>query len=156
MRIAVAEERPFEVDIVGGSPLWRGHEEVLANALAAAAANTGAAGVVSLLLGDDHAIAELNKQFRGKDGPTNVLSFPPGAEDQTGAGFLGDIALAAETIVEEAQFQGKRFEHHAAHLAVHGFLHLLGYDHATDADALVMEDRERAILASVGIADPYA
>lgn len=156
MRAAVAEERAFEVDIVGGSPLWRGHEEVLANAMAAAAAETGVAGSVSLLLGDDAAISQLNKQFRGKDGPTNVLSFPPAPGDQTGENFLGDIALAAETIVEEAQFQGKRFEHHAAHLAVHGFLHLLGYDHLTDADAQVMEERERAILASIGIPDPYA
>lgn len=152
----MSKERSFEVDIVGGSPLWRGHEEILANALAAAAAETGATGTVSLLLGDDAAISQLNKQFRGKDGSTNVLSFPPAQEDQTGEGFLGDIALAAETIVEEAQFQGKRFEHHAAHLAVHGFLHLMGYDHAKDADAQLMEARERAILATIGISDPYA
>jgi probable rRNA maturation factor len=156
MRTAVAEERAFEVDIVGGSSLWKGHEEILANALAAAAADRGASGQVSLLLGDDSAVSQLNKQFRGKDGPTNVLSFPPGLDEQLGEGFLGDIALAAETIIEEAQFQGKRFEHHAAHLAVHGFLHLLGYDHVSDADAHVMEERERAILASIGIADPYA
>jgi probable rRNA maturation factor len=71
-------------------------------------------------------------------------------------GFLGDIALAAETIVEQANFQGKRFEHHAAHLAVHGFLHLLGYDHENPADAEAMEARERAVLASIGIEDPYA
>jgi probable rRNA maturation factor len=152
----MTDTRSFEVDIVGGSPLWRGHEEILANALAAAAADTGAAGSVSLLLGDDAAISQLNMQFRGKEGPTNVLSFPPAQGDQTGDNFLGDIALAVETIVEEAQFQGKRFEHHAAHLAVHGFLHLLGYDHANDADAQLMESRERAILASIGIADPYA
>ncbi len=152
----MADERSFEVDIIGGSPLWRGHEEVLANALAAAAADTGAVGSVSLLLGDDAAISQMNKQFRGKDGPTNVLSFPPAREEHVDEGFLGDIALAVETIVEEAQFQGKRFEHHAAHLAVHGFLHLLGYDHAKDADAQLMEARERVILASIGIADPYA
>lgn len=146
----------LEVDIAGGSPLWRGHEEILVEALGAAAAEEGARGTVSLLLGDDAAIASLNRQFRGKDGPTNVLSFPPtpGAPGQEG--FLGDIALAAETVAMEAEFQGKRFEHHAAHLVVHGFLHLLGYDHQDSADAERMEARERAILISIGIEDPYA
>lgn len=153
MRAGVVENIPFTVDIVGSSPLWKGHEQKLADALAAAAAAEGAGGAVSLLLGDDAAVAALNQQFRGKAGPTNVLSFPPG---EGAHGFLGDIALAAETIVEEAQFQGKRFENHAAHLAVHGFLHLLGYDHMNDADAEKMEARERAILLSIGIEDPYA
>jgi len=150
-------EATLEVDIVAGSALWRGHEDSLGSALAAAAAETGKTGLVSLLLGDDNALRALNKQFRGKDGPTNVLSFPPPPDDPAAEGFLGDIALAAETIVEEAQFQGKRFEHHAAHLAVHGFLHLVGYDHTTSAaDAEAMEALERKILASIGIADPYA
>lgn len=149
-------ERSLEVDMVAGSPLWRGHEEVLAQALAAAAAEEGASGTVSLLLGDDASVAALNAQFRGKQGPTNVLSFPPPEGAGGGAGFLGDIALAAETIVEEANFQGKRFEHHAAHLVVHGFLHLLGYDHLESAEAEAMEARERAILISIGIEDPYA
>lgn len=149
----MAEESTLTVDIVGGSELWRGHEDFLASALAAAAAEERVTGAVSLLLGDDAAVAALNKQFRGKNGPTNVLSFPTAkAED----GFLGDIALAAETIVEEAQFQGKRFQDHAAHLVVHGFLHLLGYDHMDPADAEKMEARERAILTSLGIDDPYA
>jgi probable rRNA maturation factor len=149
-------EAELEVEIVAGSPLWRGHEDLLARALAAAAAEEGAGGSVSLLLGDDVTIAGLNAQFRNKQGPTNVLSFPAPMAGPGVAGFLGDIALAAETIVEEANFQGKRFEHHAAHLAVHGFLHLLGYDHADPAQAEKMEARERAILAILGIADPYA
>lgn len=153
----MAEELPFEVDILGGSPLWKGREQALAHALAAAATAEGVGGTVSLLLGDDAAIAALNKEFRGKDGPTNVLSFPPApAADEGGERFLGDIALAAETIVAEAEFQGKRFESHAAHLVVHGFLHLLGYDHDNPADAEAMEARERAILATLGIEDPYA
>lgn len=146
-------EIPFSVDLVGGSELWRGHEEALARALAAAAAAEAVGGTVSLLLGDDAALAALNKQFRGKDGPTNVLSFPPAPGEE---GFLGDIAVAAETIVKEAEFQGKRFQDHAAHLAVHGFLHLLGYDHMDPAEAEKMEARERAILVSLGIEDPYA
>lgn len=147
-------EANLEVDILVNSALWRGQEDLLSNALAAAAQKTGKSGSVSLLLGDDASIADLNRQFRNKAGPTNVLSFPPapGAEP----GFLGDIALAAETIVEQAQFQGKRFEHHAAHLVVHGFLHLIGYDHENPADAEVMEAREREILISLGIEDPYA
>jgi probable rRNA maturation factor len=155
MRTDVAEQ-DLTVDILLNSQLWRGHEEVLSKALAAAAAEEGKHGTVSLLLGDDVSIAELNKQFRGKNGPTNVLSFPPAPGEISEPGFLGDIALAAETIVEEANFQGKRFENHAAHLVVHGFLHLVGYDHEKPADAEVMEARERVILASIGIEDPYA
>jgi probable rRNA maturation factor len=146
----------LEVDIVAASPLWRGHEDVLSRALAAAAAEEGADGSISLLLGDDASIAALNAQFRGKNEPTNVLAFPAPLAGPGVAGFLGDIALAAETIVEEANFQGKRFEHHAAHLAVHGFLHLLGYDHNGPGEAERMEARERAILAILGIEDPYA
>ena len=147
----------LEVDIVGGSDLWRGHEEALATALAAVAKHEGRTGTVSLLLGGDAAIAELNKTYRGKEGPTNVLSFTPArAEPGYHEGFLGDIAMAAETIAEEAQFQGKSFRNHACHIAVHGFLHLLGYDHINESDAETMEARERAILASLGIDDPYA
>lgn len=146
----------LEVDIVAASPLWRGHEDIVSRALAAAAAEEGTEGSVSLLLGDDAAISALNAQFRGKTVPTNVLSFPAPLAEPGVAGFLGDIALAAETIVEEANFQGKRFEHHAAHLAVHGFLHLLGYDHNEPGEAERMEARERAILAILGIEDPYA
>lgn len=151
--VVEAEKGQLEVDIVGNCALWRGHEDRLAAALAAAAAHESKGGVVSLLLGDDAAIAELNKAWRGKEGPTNVLSFPAARAQ---AGFLGDIALAAETIAEEAQFQGKSFEAHATHVAVHGFLHLLGYDHQNESDAENMEGRERAILGSLGFDDPYA
>lgn len=153
MAEAKEERGELEIDFLGASGLWKGHEDGLAEALAAAAHYEQKGGAVAVLLGDDLRIAELNKQFRGKDGPTNVLSFPGPRVDPT---FLGDIALAAETIAEEANFQGKRFEHHAAHLVVHGFLHLLGYDHEDPAKAEEMEARERAILATIGIADPYA
>ena len=108
---------------------------------------------MALLLGSDAAITELNKTWRGKEGPTNVLSFPAARAQ---AGFWGDIAMAAETIAAEAEFQGKSFGAHSAHIAVHGFLHLLGYDHETESQAKVMEARECAILASLGIEDPYA
>ncbi len=149
-------EQALEVDILANSELWRGHEDLLSRALAAAAQAEGKFGSVSLLLGDDASVAGLNQQFRGKAGPTNVLSFPPVPGAEAEPGFLGDIALAAETIVEQANFQGKLFEHHAAHLVVHGFLHLIGYDHEKPADAETMEARERTILASLGIEDPYA
>jgi probable rRNA maturation factor len=129
---------------------------MLSQALTAAAGAEGRTGSVALLLGDDASLADLNQRFRGQAGPTNVLSFPPARVQEEEPGFFGDIALAAETIARQADFQGKRFEHHAAHLAVHGFLHLLGYDHDRPADAEAMEARERAILASIGIADPYA
>jgi probable rRNA maturation factor len=147
----------LEVDILAGTELWRGHEEILARALAAAAEHENVEGFVSVLLGDDVTISGMNKEFRGKEGSTNVLSFPPAEPDPPGQPhFIGDIALAAETIVEEAQFQGKSFDQHAAHLVVHGFLHLLGYDHENEADASRMEARETEIMRSIGIDDPYA
>lgn len=147
----------LEVDIVVGPEQWRGHEDILSRALAEAAEHENVDGVVSVLLGDDATIAGMNKEFRGKEGPTNVLSFPPAQVDPPGpARFLGDIALAAETIVEEAQNQGKSFDRHAAHLVVHGFLHLLGYDHENEADASRMEARETEIMRSIGVDDPYA
>jgi len=155
MREHAVAEQSLEVDILANSDLWRGHADLLSKALAAAAQAEGKSGSVSLLLGDDASVAGLNQQFRGKIGPTNVLSFPPAPGAEAEPGFLGDIALAAETIVEQANFQGKRFEHHAAHLVVHGFLHLIGYDHEKPADAEAMEARERTILASLGIEDPY-
>lgn len=150
---AVSSASDFSVDVLCGPASWRGREQALAQALSAAAAAEDARGTVSLLLGDDAAVAALNAEFRGKSGPTNVLSFPP--SDPAEPDFLGDIALAAETIAREAGEQDKSFEAHAAHMVVHGFLHLLGYDHTNDADAEKMEARERAILAALGIADPY-
>lgn len=151
-----AEHAPLEVDVVAASPRWEGHEDRLVRALTTAAAAESASGAVSLLLTDSAAVAALNRQFRGKEGPTNVLSFPPAWKGEGPLQFLGDIALAAEVIEIEAESQGKLFESHAAHLVVHGFLHLLGYDHDNPADAEAMEARERAILASLGIDDPYA
>lgn len=111
---------------------------------------TGASGEVALALGDDAFVRSLNVQFRGKDKATNVLSFPAGEP-----GFLGDVALARETVAREAAEQGKSQRDHARHLLVHGILHLLGYDHETDEQAIAMETLERRILARLGIADPY-
>jgi rRNA maturation RNase YbeY len=103
------------------------------------------------LFTSDEAVKALNAQWRGKDMPTNVLSFPA---PET-AGTLGDIALAYETCAREADEQGKTLKDHATHLLVHGLLHLLGYDHEADDDAAEMEGLEKDILAGLGIADPY-
>lgn len=110
---------------------------------------------LSLLFTDDAAIRRLNNHYRGKDKPTNVLSFPQAPGPHAGA-LLGDVILAVETTRREAALAGKPFEDHMAHLLIHGFLHLLGYDHETDGDAEEMEALERSALESIGIADPTA
>ncbi len=114
---------------------------------------------VSLVLADDATVRELNRQYRGQDKPTNVLSFaalddgaPLPAE---GPVLLGDVVFAYETTAAEAAAGGKTLSQHLCHLVVHGILHLLGYDHEDDAEAEEMEDRERSLLAVLGIPDPY-
>jgi probable rRNA maturation factor len=110
-------------------------------------------GSVTFLLTDDASVRELNAQFRDKDAATNVLSFPapPNPEDH-----LGDVALAYGVCAREAAEQGKPLGHHLQHLTVHGVLHLLGYDHIGDDEAEAMEGLERAVLAGLGVPDPYA
>lgn len=141
------------VDIRVEAPQWTalGDCEAFARRiLAAAAAAEDVTGAIDVLFADDTALRALNAQWREQDKPTNVLSFP--APEGFG---LGDIALAFETVDREAREQGKSLAAHTAHLLVHGFLHLLGYDHENDADAETMEARERAVLAGLGVADPY-
>ncbi len=108
---------------------------------------------VTILLTDDDSVRDLNARFRGKDYATNVLSFPA---PQNPEGHLGDIALAFGVCAREAAEQGKPLAHHLQHLVAHGVLHLLGYDHETDAEAEHMEGLERVILAGLGVPDPYA
>jgi len=115
--------------------------------------NGGEEQGVVVLLTSDEAVAELNQRFRGKAGPTNVLSFPAPANPEN---HLGDVALAHGVCAREAAEQGKTLEQHLAHLVVHGVLHLLGYDHETDGEAEAMEALERSILESLGVPDPYA
>lgn len=117
---------------------------------------------LAIMLTDDAGIRTLNNNWRGIDKATNVLSFPA-LQPPAGADvpddmprMLGDIAIAYETTRREADDEEKPFAHHLSHLAVHGFLHLVGYDHETIDDAEVMEQREREILATLGIPDPYA
>ena len=106
---------------------------------------------LSIVFTNDFAVRQLNARYRGKDRATNVLSFP----QKTGA-LLGDVILAAETVAREAAVADKRLEDHMAHLIIHGFLHLLGYDHQGDREAEKMEQLERVALKRLGIADPYA
>lgn len=111
----------------------------------------------SVVLGDDALVHRLNRTYRGKDKPTNVLSFPfqtpTGAEQSH---LLGDVVLAAETIAQEAAERGIDPVHHLQHLVVHGLLHLLGFDHETEAEAEAMERIETEILATLGVANPHA
>jgi len=116
---------------------------------------------LAVMLTDDSGIRTLNRNWRGIDKPTNVLSFPalqPEGDRKPcdAPPMLGDIAIAYETTRREADEERKLFDHHLSHLAVHGFLHLIGYDHETDDDAEAMEALEREILARLGIPDPYA
>lgn len=149
------------IDIIVQSPLWQsepGVETMLHRAIeeAAAALSTSEAEL-AIVLTDDSAIRLLNRDWRGIDEPTNVLSFPAKiARDNETAPLLGDIVIAFETSAREAATEKKPFLHHVAHLAVHGFLHLEGHDHVIDAQADAMERLEREILARLGVADPYA
>jgi probable rRNA maturation factor len=143
------------IDIEVEDPAWT---EALPNAeaVALAAARVALAdtpGELTVLLTDDEAVRDLNARFRGKDSATNVLSFPAVENPED---FLGDIALAFGVCAREAAEQGKPLAHHLSHLVAHGVLHLLGYDHETDADAEEMEALERAILKPLGVPDPYS
>ncbi len=134
-------------------PNWRSHRGIQARLKQAADAARRAArlkGGFSILLADDKVLRRLNRDFRGKDKATNVLSFPAGGR------YRGDIAIAYGVTKKEALAAGKTFVDHAVHLAVHGVLHLAGYDHERPKDAKVMEPLEVKILARLGIADPYA
>jgi probable rRNA maturation factor len=136
-------------------PEWQPDIQTLMAACATAGLLKAAA--FTIVLTDDAHIQKLNQQFRGKDKPTNVLSFPDGTIDpETGRTYLGDLVLAVETIRQEAATQQKLFAVHAQHMLVHGLLHLLGYTHDEDDDATEMEHLERMLLAAVGIPDPYA
>lgn len=132
-------------------------EHALRKAIEAAAALDQRPGEVAVVLTDDPSIQTLNAQWRGIDTPTNVLSFPAGKKAPgCNRPHLGDIVIAYETVAREAAAENKAFLHHLAHLAIHGYLHLIGFDHETDSDACRMESLETRILSSLDIADPYA
>lgn len=123
---------------------------------AAGAALGDVAGDLVVLLTDNGAVQLLNAEFRDKDKPTNVLSFPGGDMQMPGAPVhLGDIVLAFGVCRDEATAQGKSLTNHLTHLVIHGVLHVLGSDHGDDAEAEAMEAEERTLLASLGVSDPY-
>jgi len=159
----VKDHGPIELDVIVEEGDWArlGDAEALTRraveaAFAVASDAPREASEISVLLTDDPSIQELNRQWRGKDKPTNVLSFPaPEQPGQPGPRPLGDIALAFETLARESQDESKAFADHFSHLVVHGTLHLLGYDHELEAEAEIMEALEVKALAALGIADPY-
>jgi probable rRNA maturation factor len=123
---------------------------------AAASALGDEPGGLVILLTDDATVRDLNARFRGKDRPTNVISFPAAEMPDTGElSPLGDIVLAYGVCATEAEAQGKTLANHLTHLVVHGVLHLLGRDHEDETEAEAMEAEERAVLARLGVADPY-
>lgn len=148
------------IDIAVEAEGWNkiaGAEAIARRAAAAALEDAGIRdGEVSIMLCDDARMRDLNHRFRQKDQPTNVLSFPSTEKDAGGGRFLGDVALAYETVTREAAGEGKSPDAHVAHLVVHGILHLLDFDHGNDADAEKMESRETKILAALGFPDPHA
>ena len=149
---------PPHIDIQVQSPLWNAQplaEQTIREAISAAAgALSTEGGEVSILLTDDSEIARLNRDWRGIDKPTNVLSFPASRVGQ-GDKLLGDIVIAYETLERESTDESRDFLHHLAHLAVHGFLHLIGFDHETDAQAEEMEGLESRIMMRLNMPDPY-
>ncbi len=165
-----ASETGLAIDMSVPDDRWHGIE---GNPLAAAesaarrtirraAADVGEMAEISIVFGDDALVQGLNRDFRDQDRPTNVLSFAlTDGEDQTPqlntgeSVMLGDVVLAYDTVTREAREQSKSPRDHTLHLVVHGVLHLMGYDHETEADARVMERMEQRVLADLGIADPY-
>lgn len=152
-----------EVAITVAEPSWN-QAVPNCNEIVRTAAQTAAAGrlddngaEISILLADDQLLCELNRRYRGIDAATNVLSFTDGTSPPVPGAMrlLGDVAVALETTRREAAAEGLDITEHLAHLVVHGVLHLFGYDHETDVDAVVMERLETSILAELGIKDPY-
>jgi probable rRNA maturation factor len=158
---------PVKFEVIVRSALWqkrRTAKSVIKKAILAAAEAVSPAPVeLAIVLSNDSTIQALNRDWRGKDQPTNVLSFPAVPVGRRGSGklqhpspYIGDIVIAYQTTAREAVAEDKPFDHHLAHLAVHGFLHLLGYDHENDRDARKMENLERQILGHLAVPDPYA
>jgi probable rRNA maturation factor len=145
------------ITVIIEEPLWRGEGRGFVTDLRRAVRSTfehaqnGGPRRATVLLASDARLETLNRGYRGKTQPTNVLSFA-----SADSAYLGDIAIAYGVTAREARDSAKSIHDHALHLAVHGTLHLLGYDHETAREARVMEPLETAILARLGIADPYA
>jgi len=160
---SAAAEGPtgVEIDLLLEAGAWPPEPELAAiarRAVDGVLAEIGAkqSSELSLVFSDDAHVRTLNADWRGKDKSTNVLSFPAFPGGPAGVRpMLGDVVLAAETVAAEALAEGKPLAHHISHLIVHGILHLIGYDHESDAEAEEMEELERRILAGLDIPDPY-
>jgi len=147
------------VEVIVQSPRWNKRPRAAAlarRAIRAAAPRAVRTCELAVVLTDDKAIRALNRRWRGKNKPTNVLSFPGLTHAAPHRSVLGDIVIAYETTAREARTEKKPFDHHLVHLVVHGFLHLLGYDHESNGEAEEMERLERRILARLDVPDPYA
>ena len=160
LSIAISVEDPSWATLAPDAArlLRRAARDALAEAKGAGWKGSRVGHEISFVLTDDKRMRVLNRTFRGKDKPTNVLSFAAldGARPKPGMPWLlGDVVLTSGVIAREAKAQRKSLQHHLSHLAVHGVLHLLGYDHAQDRDAEAMEALEIAALAGMGIANPY-
>jgi probable rRNA maturation factor len=158
-----AGKLPVEIDLFVEAGAWPDEAELLRlaeRAVSATLAETGTKGAseLSLVFSDDAHVQALNAGWRGKDRPTNVLSFPafPPSRGSQMPPMLGDIVLASETVARESELENKPLAHHITHLVIHGLLHLLGHDHIVDMEAEEMETLERAALARLAIPDPYA
>jgi len=148
----------FSVDIQVADPRWRKVRGLATRLrrsaeLALVRGKARRSSSLTILLASNERLKELNRNFRGLNKPTNVLSFPSDAKDDV---YLGDVALAYEVTAGEAKDNGKRLADHAMHLTVHGVLHLLGFDHQSVRAARKMEPLESEILCELGVADPYA
>jgi probable rRNA maturation factor len=161
-----------QIEVVVRSARWQEQPRAAAivrtAVLAAAKAVSTPHAELAIVLCDDSAIRALNRKWRGQNAPTNVLSFSAAAPGEKRpktpyiktphiqTPYIGDIVIAYETVAREAAAEAKPFKHHLAHLAVHGFLHLLGYDHQSDHEAQRMERTERTILKRIAVPNPYA
>ena len=148
------------VEIRVDAPAWREieFEAVVREAASETLREAGPKGgplELSVLLTDDSAMADLNRTWRGRDGPTDVLSFPGDFRPSPAPRLLGDVALSIDALKADAARDGLSATDHLAHLVVHGILHLVGYDHESDSEAAAMEKAEAGILGAMGIANPY-
>ncbi len=151
-------EAKVEIDLRVNDEIWSDWPGELESDIQIAldtAAIATRGGQIDLLLTNDDEIQKLNAQWRGKDKPTDVLSFPS-EEDAAFENFLGDIVVSHGVLTRDAAQMGKTKTAHLQHLIIHGYLHLLGFDHIEDDDAEEMEGLERKILAELGLPDPYS